>query len=381
MTKQRIHLAELTSTRFLAAFAVLLGHFKELLSLPPFVADLVGGGHNVSFFFALSGFILCYRYWDTFAEGVTAPGLRLYFVSRVGRIYPSYALALVLLTGLYLIANALRPGTVTYPPNPVTSWLVNLLALQTYAPSIATQQYWNAPGWSISTELSFYVIFPVVLAWIARHCNGRASLLWLLGLTTALGILAQGATLILVYRYGWSREFWLDIVASRNIFWRMQQFMIGVVAARLLYGGYLAALSRPAVRNAVLLGGLAVTAAMNLAPWPEGNVAPVIMRQFRLEVAYMFPFAAIIVALAAGNTFLSGFLQRPFLVLLGNASFAVYIFHWIPWIMLMHAKHRGWDPHPLLVTVVILLTILFSIASYLWYEKPARMYFRRKFAQ
>jgi peptidoglycan/LPS O-acetylase OafA/YrhL len=378
---ERPALLELTSTRFFAAFAVLFGHFNEFLHLPGSIPQWFAGGHYVSFFFTLSGFILTYRYWDTFAQGVHRPGFRGYFVARIARIYPSYVLALLLLTAVFITLNALRPGSVTYPGNTVTSWFVNLFALQTFARSYDTQQYWNAPAWSISTEFCFYAMFPFIVAGIARHCRGRAGLIWVAVAATLLGVVAQATTLILVYVYGWDRTFWLDLVASRNIGWRLQQFMMGVVVARLLFGGHLPALGRPAVRNAVLIAGLAVMSAMNVAPWPGGDVAPVVMRQFRLEIGYMFPFAAIIVALAAGRTFLTAFLQTRVMVLLGHGSYGLYIFHWIPWVLVAHAVNRGWRPDPWTITTVILLTILFSVACYIVYETPSRQYLRRTFGQ
>ena len=53
---QKPQLMELTSTRFVAAMAVLLGHFSDLLALPPLVSQLISGGIGVSFFFVLLPF-------------------------------------------------------------------------------------------------------------------------------------------------------------------------------------------------------------------------------------------------------------------------------------------------------------------------------------
>src|SRR5260221_10868016 len=137
---QKKQLLELTSTRFFAAMAVLLGHFNEWLDLPSWLSRWIAGGFGVSFFFVLSGFILTYVYWEHFEGGVARRGYRRYLVARFARIYPSYAMGLVLITLLYVLANVVRPGAFCFPPNPVTARLVELFALQSVAPPFATPQ-------------------------------------------------------------------------------------------------------------------------------------------------------------------------------------------------------------------------------------------------
>ena len=378
---QKPQLMELTSTRFIAAMAVLLGHFSELLALPPVVAQLISGGIGVSFFFVLSGFILCYIYWDAFAGGITADNFRRYFVARIARVYPLYVLALVLITGLYLAIVTVRPGTIDFPPNPVISWIANLFAVQTFAPTRATQQFWNGPGWSISTEFAFYLLVPFVLAGIAKYVRDITGLVLLLLPTIALGVLAQAGALTLVLGFGWDRVFWLDTVASRNILWLLPEFMTGVITARLLFGGHLPWLGSAGARNLLLVGSVALVLLLNMAPWPAEDHAIIIMSQFRLYLGYMIPFAGVIAALAAGPTCLSAILQWPFSVILGETSYALYIFHWIPWSALSVLKAVGMAIHPIAVMGVILLTILCSLGSYLWFEKPVRSYLRRKYGQ
>jgi len=59
----------------------------------------------VSFFFVLSGFILTYRYWDIFAEGMDRGSYGRYLAAHVARVYPSYVLALVGITAMYALLN------------------------------------------------------------------------------------------------------------------------------------------------------------------------------------------------------------------------------------------------------------------------------------
>lgn len=376
MNAPKGQLLELTSTRFLAALAVLLGHFGEF-GLPTGIVNSVAGGFGVSFFFVLSGFILTYRYWDDFAPGVAGVSFTRYFVARIARVYPSYAMALVLITLVYALMNVRSPGSIEYPANTLSSWLVNLFALQTFARTYATQQYWNAPAWSISTEFGFYVLFPFILAAIARFARSPRRLLVVLAITVAYAAAMQAMALVLVFRLGWNEPFWLDLIASRNIFWRLPEFLCGMVAARLLYGGHLPWLALARARNALLLVCLAITIVINTAPWPSDAQAVLIVRQFRLEVGYMLPFAGIVLALAAGPTLVSPLFRRPLAVFLGDTSYALYIYHWIPWMVLSRAVADGAQVSTGLVTGVIVLTILFAAASYLLYERPARIWLRR----
>jgi peptidoglycan/LPS O-acetylase OafA/YrhL len=373
----KAHLRELTSLRFLAAMAVLLGHFGPFIRIGNSGFDFAGGV-GVSFFFVLSGFILTYRYWEDFAPEVGRPAYRRYIVARVARVYPSYVLALVLITVMYVLLNAYRPGIYRYPDNAVASWLANLFALQTFAPGYDTQQVWNAPSWSISTELFFYAAFPFLALALARHFRGGRRLAAFAALAVAYGLVMQAVALLFVFRLGWDRRYWVDIIASRNILWRLPEFLTGMVAARLLYGGHLPALRSAIMRNAVLLAGVALTVVLNTAPWPADDTLTVVMRQLRLDVLSMLPFGAIIVASAAGPTLLSPTLARRSWVFLGDVSYGIYIYHWIPWTFIAIAIDRGVFVSNSLLAFVIFATIMFAAASYIWYERPIRLYLRGK---
>ncbi len=319
------------------------------------------------------------QHWDTFSGGLSTAKFRRYFVARIARVYPFCVLALLLITGLYLALAAWRADLVNFPANPLVSWLANLLAVQTFAPTLATQQFWNAPGWSISTEFAFYLLLPLVLAGVARYIRDGTGLVLLLLLAITFGALAQALMLLLALGFGWDQAYWVDTVASRHVIWRLPEFLTGVIAARLLFGHHLGWLNCSRNCNALLLASLAAVWLMNLLPWPADPRVFVFMRQFRLDIGYMLPFAGVIVALAAGPSFLSTLLRQPVCVLLGNASYALYIFHWIPWTALTALKSAGIAVHPLAVVAVIVVTLLASIGAYLWFENPARNYLRHYF--
>src|SRR5260221_6241451 len=105
------------------------------------------------------------------------------------------------------------------------------------------------------------------------------------------------------------------------------------------------------------------------------------MRQCGVEVPYMIPFAGIVLALPAGPTLASPVLKRPSWVFLGDISYGIYIYHWIPWTIVAHAKAHGWNVTPSIVTGWLPATLQFSAPSYISYAKPARGYSRSGIAQ
>lgn len=373
---QHSHLLELTSTRFIAAFAVLLGHFSGLLNLPSDVAQLISGGVGVSFFFVLSGFILCYRYYDFFKLGVTKSSFYQYFLARVARVYPMYVVALLGIAVLQIGIVKSGFGVLDFPPDPYLSFLVNLLALQTFSLSPLTQQFWNAPSWSISTEFGFYLILPLLLAYAAKgnYSLKRLFIFWLL--TILLACLAQSIALGSVLWLGWDRVIILEFFASRNIFWRFPEFITGVIIARALYSNSLPELKAHSARNLLLVGGVGSAIILNILPWPQDPTAFMVMRQFRIELGYVLPFAAVILALASGRTFLTPLLQHKFFVFLGESSYALYILHWIPWVALSIAKASGRMVTPGMTVVAIAATMVVSSICFVWVERPARKWIK-----
>ena len=65
----------LTGLRFFAALLVVFSHFPELIPISSLHAGLDRqGAAGVTIFFVLSGFVLTYRYADTFATSTAATG-------------------------------------------------------------------------------------------------------------------------------------------------------------------------------------------------------------------------------------------------------------------------------------------------------------------
>src|SRR5260370_23164286 len=86
----------LTGLRFIAASLVFLCHTHSSSNLPIFMRIFVFSGYNgVTLFFILSGFVLCYNYYDAFKNQFPPPH-KSFFLANFARIYPLHFLVLLL---------------------------------------------------------------------------------------------------------------------------------------------------------------------------------------------------------------------------------------------------------------------------------------------
>ena len=149
----------LTSLRGLAAFLVFMYHYAFFF--PPATRGVVGapewipmmpiwqqGQTGVSIFFVLSGFLITRIYFQGFLR--RAVSLRLFFVKRIGRIWP-----------LFLVFAAVEHGArLLRGTSPDATWWVTLSMTQGFFENL---RYEGLPtAWSLTIEESFYALAPAV---------------------------------------------------------------------------------------------------------------------------------------------------------------------------------------------------------------------------
>lgn len=353
MDRQLPPLTALTGARFLAALAVLLAHYQYAgaASLPDWTARLGLGGAGVQFFFVLSGFVLTYNYANTFRNRLRARDLHAFAIARLARLYPIYLLTLL----ISLLTAAAIGRTV-----PVSTILINVLALQPFVIDASVQNAINAPSWSIGAEMFFYALFPFVI-WVAGS--------WALSPRKLLVIAAVLIALRLVIDEVFSNtvlpglqgdslyhaRLWIDRFPPFRLF----DFLVGCCVAQ--YFSHHRSHNSNLLLLLAILGYIAVEwvrFAFGSATFPRASL--------------MLPlFCFGIYALACGGTFLARALSTSSMRLLGEASYSLYLIHWSP-LLLLHAFHgRGGSPL-WAVVLTMLLCIAVSIALYRYVERPAR---------
>ncbi len=369
MTGQQI--PNLTGARYGAALAVLVMHLGAFFTPPPWLAPLVqSGGLGVVFFFVLSGFVLTHSYKDAFQSGLSTAQLKAYAVRRLARVYPLYGAVLL----LYALVQYNQHGDKSVAFVWV-SWWAHALAVQAWLPDMALQQYWNAPGWSISSEFFFYAALPLVLWFFNKRSLGHA-----------VAVLVAGAVVVFCGLYFLATQVLFAAQDGLGAAWVVRFPLLSVVPflAGVLLGIHSASPARKMVSAALAGQGWSghwwVPAALivlcvyalrgRLAPTPYAEVGLVLF-------VYTPLFVWLTQALACTKNALGGALNHPALVLLGQASYALYIMHW--WFMgQMPALVRltgspGWA----VVLAVAAMTGL-SVLAHVWFELPAQRWINRR---
>lgn len=143
--------------RFFAAVTVLFYHVLAPDAGEGFLQGIGSSGKEaVTFFFILSGFILTYVYSDESSDLKTS--VRKFWGARFARLSPAYVVGLVfgLPTFLYSVFFL---HSISFEIFTLSLLLVPVFA-QAWWP--ATTFSWNVPAWSVSIEVFFYFLFPIL---------------------------------------------------------------------------------------------------------------------------------------------------------------------------------------------------------------------------
>ena len=158
----------LTGVRALAGLYLLSFHFAQPLfaRAPGWAETLRRSGYiATSFFLMLSGFVLTIAYGKKLGDG-RLDG-RGFVAARIARLYPIYALALLLMVPFALVhhwgvvTGSFGDDSLRYK---VATGLANATMTHVLVPRLNGS--WNMPGWCVSVEMWFYFAFPALVVWM-----------------------------------------------------------------------------------------------------------------------------------------------------------------------------------------------------------------------
>jgi len=312
-------------------------------------AILSQGALGVTIFFVLSGFLLtCSHLKDfTFQRLPTIPYYRNFLLKRFARIYPVYFAGLVLTLSSSIMLNDVPVGLSTL-------LILNITMLHSWFPTLAMQWY-GSGSWSISTEVFFYLVFPLALPLFLR-IKHRTTLFLALG---ALVIVAAAPGLLHNFAFGdpsvWGFQITYPFPPAR-----LSEFLIGILTGLLVL--------RFNWRVPVLIMlGLLVVGTIYLA-----------LTGFRLQgyVAHnwiMLPVIVSVVACLASDpqNFILRWLGAPWMGYLGRISYSFYILQLAILVVFDTLSKRGVvQPDALWVMPILLLfNLILAAVMYEFLEK------------
>jgi peptidoglycan/LPS O-acetylase OafA/YrhL len=365
----KTHLLPLTGLRIVLALWVvtfhhiapdsLLGPYMGYLPRPLF-SLLATGYVAVGVFFVLSGFILALNYPLT--EKWNQRQKIRFGVARFARIYPVYLIGVVLSMPVkHLVQHPALEGI---------RGLLQITLLQSWWPPAALA--WNKAGWSLSNEAFFYLIFPVagVLLWrISRPGSLLASLglLWMAAMAIpGLALFGHASALHSSAIASNPRSFALDLVQFNPLL-TLPQFLMGIASARV----YTMVRDRLRGRGTWLY---TLSLAGMLVALTHGDLIPVIV----LHNGLLAPLTCcLIVGLALGGGPLCWLLSTRLMVLLGGASYAVYILH-IPVDFCFERLHLSWYHGAVGMALYLVAVILLSSVVFKYLEEPASLWLKNR---
>jgi peptidoglycan/LPS O-acetylase OafA/YrhL len=351
-------LPTLTGLRFVAVAMVFGFHFSHELLFSDDTAGLVfliifvvAGPVGVSFFFALSGFVLT---WNA------KPGepARLFWRRRAAKILPSHAvtwLAALLLT-IWAGKEVLTEAA-----------LSNLLLVQSWIPDTRIFFSMNDVSWSLSCEAFFYLAFPLIFRYVARIRTDRLWR-WVFGVTVLIFLVPLLAKITLPDQPRFIDTPVPQLWAVYNLpLARALEFVLGMLMARIVREGRWIRLG---VGRAALIALIAYV------------LTPVVPLLWSYVAVCALPMCLLVAAAASAD--IEGRRSRlrgRTMVWLGEVSFACYLVHRL----ILVYGHRAIGPDSkwstpvvaLLFAVAAGLTVLLAWLLYTYVEKP----FMRRFSR
>jgi peptidoglycan/LPS O-acetylase OafA/YrhL len=348
----------LHGVRFFGAMHVVLRHFAvdEFDGAPRWLRDLVFGAPPVlSLLFVLSGFVVTYGYGEALAN--RSLDARTFWIGRFARIYPLYVAAFAL-----EVLNDAQHRT-AHAGSYAGGAILYLTGLQSWWPPYDLM--FNSPGWTLSTELAFYVLFPWIVVRVLRMPRWQIlagmTVLWLYVVAVPLWVTAlrYGGPTTLPVRL-------LHHLARRSPLMRVPDCLLGVGTAVL----FLRAREKGPIAHGGLMaiaGMVASASIVVLAYGRFGESCDLTMGNGALAPL----FCLLVYGLAAGGA-PSRLLARPALVHLGVSSYAMYIFQYPLQELIEGIVLPRWFETPTHLLQFVVVLVAFGVVVHDHVEEPLR---------
>lgn len=346
----------LTSLRFFFAFLVFLCHCRIFIPLNSNKINLIIYHIfeelylGVSFFYILSGFILSLNYQDKFLQKKI--NIKSFYIARIARIYPLHILTFIISI----------PLTITVLKSNFLEWIItafaNVFLIHSFIPVQSIYFSFNGVSWSISNEMFFYFLFPILIYLFSKWINSKYKYL-ILFVFLIIPILT---TIIKTHQY------WTFYV---NPLSRVFDFLLGIIIYN-LYKSY--SFKKNTNYTILELSSIILFIIFFLLHSWIPEVA-------RFSFYYWLPMSYLILIFSYQKGIISKFLSNRILIYLGEISFGFYLIHQLVIRYTIIFRNKGFvqvSDNFILILSILIVTLLLSHISYLKFEKPLNKKIKHK---
>ncbi|WDF79396.1 acyltransferase [Mucilaginibacter sp. KACC 22773] len=315
---QQNYIPALTGVRAMAAYLVFISHFAYIFDekFPHSVQRFFNEFHiGVTIFFVLSGFLIAFRYFDSFK--LTKDWFKQYLKNRVARIYPMYA---ILTIGAFIAFYFTNNQIVTAGHNPIAMFLMNIVFLRGFFDQLKFTGV--AQGWSLTVEECFYFSAPFIFLIATKYKRFYIQPIAVTGL---------GVVLVLIFShvnwYGFFGNF--TFMMLYTFLGRCFEFFAGIQLALIVRRQKPEGNSK---KKLTYLGFFLIFVCvwiMSVLPIPKGqeaglhNPLGIITNNYLLALSITLFFYGILTE----TTLLKKILATRFVELLGKSSYIFYLVH------------------------------------------------------
>ena len=343
----------LEALRFVAAFAVLIWHYQHFAYIADTPVDLVNsrlpfyaplypfyeaGRYGVWIFWCVSGFIFFWKYRDVISDR-SMPGWT-FLVFRFSRLYPLHFVTLIIVAVLQSAYFGQHGYFFVYQDNDVRHFVLQIFMASKWG--LERGDSFDGPIWSISVEILVYILFFLMLRFVARSA-------------------LVNVVVILVC-----------LNLSGQIFSCLAFF----------YAGGLAAIARRTIMST------AFGSVVENAAWFVVAIVPVLIWTFQLQselVDWMFllSYTPVLLFCLSRNIVLPEPAQR-LLEAAGNMTYSSYLVHFPIQLLIALVFAAAGRSIPLysasFFAMYISATLLTSYLAYRYFEAPAQAFLRKRLA-
>lgn len=333
---------QLTFTRFLAAISIVIFHFGQksfIFNNNNVKFIFFNANVCVSYFFILSGFVMMIAYGNK--SGFSSID---YLKNRFARIYPLYFLAILIVLVLQIRTKSLD----------LLGLFSNVFMIQSWIPGKVLT--FNPPGWSLSVELLFYAVFPLVFNMFLKNNNVKK----IAGAIILFWVLSQVLFQSLYSLYGGDELSSMKDILLYNPLMHLNEFLIGNLAGYLFIKKWQNKKSNYDFLILLNIGLVFLALKFPLSLNFHNGLLAVL-------------FVPLIFLISLNNGYITILFQKKAFVFLGEISFGIYILQF-PVYSLVSAysvnKHLHLSDPTIVFFLRLAILIMLSSFAYIYIEKP-----------